>query len=156
MRKLLFILFGLIAFSAYSQVTISEEDFNKLPAEYRRMLIQDTTNVVMEKLEETSKAASIGKEIGTAVNETLTAVSDNVIKIAESDVGKTAVGVAVWKLLWKDIVGIVVGLILLGFSIYFAIQAKKKLSANLDDGGGIVSIVAATVLFGASMCCIFG
>lgn len=156
MRKLLFILFGLLAFNAYSQVTVSQEDFDKLPAEYRRMLAPDTTNVVMEKLEETSKAASIGKEIGTAVNETLTAVGDNVIKIAESDVGKTAVGIAVWKLLWKDIVGIIVGLILLGFCIYFVLQAKRKLSTKSDDGGGIVSIVAAAVFFIASMYCIFG
>lgn len=156
MRKLLFILFGLLAFNAYSQVTVSQEDFDKLPAEYRRMLAPDTTNVVMEKLEETSKAASIGKEIGTAVNETLTAVSDNVIKIAESDVGKTAVGIAVWKLMWKDIIGIIVGLILLGFSVYFAMQAKKKLSADVDDGGGYVSVVAAIVFFITSICCIFG
>lgn len=156
MRKLLFILFGLLAFSAYSQVTISQEDFDKLPEEIQQQISKADTANVVQKLEETSKAVSIGKEIGTAVNETLTSVGDNVIKIAESNVGQTAIGIAAWKLLWKDIVGIVVGLILLGFCIYFALQAKRKLSANLGDGGGIVSIAVAAVFFIASMCCIFG
>lgn len=156
MKKLLLILFGLLAFSAYSQVTLSEEDFKKLPKEVQQQIRPDSTNVVIKKLEETSKAVSIGREIGTAVNETLTAVSDNVIKIAESDVGKTAVGIAVWKLMWKDIVGIIVGLILLGFSIYFIIQAKKKLSTDSEDAGGYVSVIAAVVLFAASITCIFG
>lgn len=156
MRKLLFILFGLLAFNAYSQVTVSQEDFDKLPEEIQQQISKaDTTNVV-QKLEETSKAVSIGKEIGTAVNETLTSVGDNVIKIAESGVGQTAIGIAAWKLLWKDVVGIIVGLILLGFCIYFALQAKRKLSANSSDGGGIVSIAVAAVFFMASMCCIFG
>lgn len=157
MRKLLFILFGLLAFSAYSQVTISQEDFDKLPKEIQQQISKaDTANVVVQRLEETSKAVSIGKEIGTAVNETLTSVGDNVIKIAESNVGQAAIGIAAWKLLWKDVVGIIVGLILLGFCIYFALQAKRKLSASSSDDGGIVSIAVAAVFFIASMCCLFG
>lgn len=156
MRKLLLILFGLLTLSAYSQVTVSQEDFDKLPAEYQRMLVPDTTNVVMEKLEETSKAASIGKEIGTAVNETLTAVSDNVIKVAESDVGRTAIGVAVWKLLWKDVVGILVGIIFLSFSIYFMIQSKNRISNDESNSSGWVSLIIACVLLIVSMICLFG
>lgn len=156
MRKLLLILFGLLTLSAYSQVTVSQEDLDKLPAEYQRMLVPDTTNVVMEKLEETSKAASIGKEIGTAVNETLTAVSDNVIKVAESDVGRTAIGVAVWKLLWKDVVGILVGIIFLSFSIYFMIQSKNRISNDESNSSGWVSLIIACVLLIVSMICLFG
>lgn len=156
MRKLLLILFGLLAFSAYSQVTVSQEDFDKLPEKYQRQLLPDTTNVVVEKLEETSKAASIGREIGTAVNETLTAVSDNVIKVSESNVGKTAIAIAVWKLLWKDLLGIIVGLTLLGFSIYFAIQGKNRFSNDDADAGAVVSVVSAAILFIGSIVCLFG
>lgn len=156
MKKLLFLLFGLIVFNVYSQVTITEEEFNKLPKEVQTQLRPDSVDVVIEKLEKTSKAVSIGKEIGTAVNETLNAVSDNVIKIADSRAGRIAIGITIWKLVGKDIAGLVVGLILLGFCIYFIFQAKKKLSADGEDGGGFVAVVASIIFFGASMICIFG
>ena len=154
MRKLLFILLSLIAFTAYSQVTISEEDFNNLPKEIQSKIRPDST--IIEKLEETSKAASIGREIGTAVNETLTAVSDNVIKVAESNVGKTAIGIAIWKLLGRDVLGIVVGTVLFGFSMYFAIACKRKLAEDENSASGWVSLIIAVVLFIASMICGFG
>ena len=154
MRKLLLILLSLIAFTAYSQVTISEEDFNNLPKEIQSKIRPDST--IIEKLEETSKAASIGREIGTAVNETLTAVSDNVIKVAESNVGKTAIGIAMWKLLWKDIVGILAGVTLFGFFVYFGIRATKELAGDGDSVGGWMSMIIAAALFIASMCSIFG
>lgn len=160
MKRILLILCGLLAFSAYSQVTVSEEDFNKLPKEVQQQLRPDSTNVVIEKLEETSKAVSIGREIGTAVNETLTAVSDNVIKVAESNIGQTAIGIAMWKLLWKDVLGIVAGAVLFGFSMYFGMRAIKKPAKDDDDDDvmarRIISGIAMAVLFIASMCCAFG
>lgn len=156
MRKLLFILFSLLAFNIYSQVTISEEEFNRLPKEVQTQLRPDTVDVVIEKLEKTSKAVGIGKEIGTAVNETLTAVSDNVIKIADSRAGRIAIGITIWKLLGKDIIGVFIGIILLGFCIYFIFQAKKKLSDDGEDGGGFVAVAAAIIFFITSMLCMFG
>lgn len=158
MKRILLILCGLLAFSAYSQVTLSEEDFKKLPKEVQQQIRPDST--VIEKLEETSKAVSIGREIGTAVNETLTAVSDNVIRVAESNVGQTAIGIAMWKLLWKDILGIVAGTVLFGFSMYFGMRAIKKPAEddNEDDVEvrRIISGIAMAVLFISSMCCAFG
>ena len=154
MKKLLFLLFGLIAFSAYSQVTITEEEFAKLPTTVQQQLRPDSI----------VNTSSIGKEIGTAINETLTTVSDNVIKVAESEVGQTAIGIAMWKLLWKDVTGIVVGIILIVVSIVFGHRATKRPSKEElenDDEDEIctrhvISAILAVAFFIASMCCIFG
>lgn len=160
MRKLLFFLFGLFAFTAFSQVTISEEEFQKLPESVQQQIRPE--GEVVQKMKETSKAVSIGKEIGTAVNETLTAVSDNVIKVADSDVGKTAISIAVWKLLYKDILGIVTGVILFGFSMFFVVRATKKPDKDEDTDDEsftvrrVISGIAAAVLFTSSMIACFG
>lgn len=47
------------------------------------------------------------KEIGVAVNETLKAVEDLAIRIPESNLGQTAITIVVWKLLYKEIAGVV-------------------------------------------------
>lgn len=158
MRKLLFFLFGLFAFTAFSQVTISEEEFQKLPESVQQQIRPE--GEVIRKMKETSKAVGIGKEIGTAVNETLEAVSDNVIKIADSNVGKTAVSIAVWKLLWKDVVGIIAGVILFGFSMFFGIRATKRFTKDEDPEESalqrVMSGIIAAVLFISSMACCFG
>lgn len=40
---------------------------------------------------------NLGKEIGVAVNETLKAVEDSAIRIADSNLGQTAITIVVWK-----------------------------------------------------------
>lgn len=163
MKRLILFLIGIISlFSVQGQVTISEEEFNNLPESIQQQIRPNTTDVVIEKLGKTSKAVSIGKEIGTAVNETLTAVSDNVIRVAESKVGKTAIGIAMWKLLWKDIAGLSVGIILLGLSVFFAIRGTKESTKTEDCDEDfkvyklIVCIIIAAVFFVSSMACMFG
>lgn len=120
---------ALVSVTMFSQVTISQEDYNKLSPEARSSIEKVTTKKAIEgELKEVSNYAYLGKEIGTAVNETLKAVEESVVWVSETDLGKTAITVVVWKLLYKEIAG----------------------------AAGITRCVAAVVTFIASMACLFG
>ena len=141
--------------SSISQIT--QEDYDKLPNETRTQIEKITTEKAIKgEIKEVSEYANLGKEIGVAVNETLKAVEDSAIRIAESNLGQTAITIVVWKLLYKEIAGIVVGTILLGISVFMLLTGRGKLSKNDEDAGGWISVVGGAVFFISSMICIFG
>lgn len=72
-----------------------------------------------------------------AVNETLKAVEDSAIRIADSNLGQTAITIVVWKLLYKEIAGVVIGIILLGISLFMLLTGRGKLSKNDEDAGQV-------------------
>lgn len=147
----------LMGVTAFSQVTISQEDYDKLSSEAKTQIEQLTTEkAVKGEIKEVSEYANLGKEIGVAVNETLKAVEDSAIRISESNLGQTAITIVVWKLLYKEIAGLVVGFILLALCIYMVIVGKGKLSKNDEDAGGWVSIIGGAIFFVSSMICMFG
>lgn len=159
MKKFLVIMLAMLWMSvaAFSQITISQEDYDKLPNETRTQIEKITTEKAIKgEIKEVSEYANLGKEIGVAVNETLKAVEDSAIRIAESNLGQTAITIVVWKLLYKEIAGIVVGTILLGISVFMLLTGRGKLSKNDEDAGGRVSVVGGAVFFISSMICIFG
>lgn len=127
------------------------------PNETRTQIEKITTEKAIKgEIKEVSEYANLGKEIGVAVNETLKAVEDSAIRIAESNLGQTAITIVVWKLLYKEIAGIVVGTILLGISVFMLLTGRGKLSKNDEDAGGWISVVGGAVFFISSMICIFG
>lgn len=156
--RIVFLLFLLtLNMSVFSQVTISQEDYEKLSPETKSQIEKITTEKAIKgDIKEMSEYANLGKEIGVAVNETLKAVEDSAIRIAESNLGKTAITIVVWKLLYKEIAGLIIGFVLLVLSIYFLLTGRNKLSKEDNSAGGIVSVVAAVVLFLSSMICVFG
>lgn len=158
MKKFLVLMLAMLWMSvaAFSQITISQEDYDKLPSETRTQIEKITTEKAIKgEIKEVSEYANLGKEIGVAVNETLKAVEDSAIRISESDLGQTAITIVVWKLLYKEIAGLIVGFILLILCIYFTIIGKSKLSDNADDVGGRVCVLTGIVFFIASMICMF-
>lgn len=147
--------YALMSVAAFSQITISQEDYDKLPSDTRTQIEKITTEKAIKgEIKEVSEYANLGKEIGVAVNETLKAVEDSAIRIAESNLGQTAITIVVWKLLYKE--GIVVGTILLGISVFMLLTGRGKLSKNDEDAGGWISVVGGAVFFISSMICIFG
>lgn len=46
------------------------------------------------------------KNLNGLTNETLKAVEDSAIRIADSNLGQTAITIVVWKLLYKEIAGV--------------------------------------------------
>lgn len=84
--------------AAFSQITISQEDYDKLPSDTRTQIEKITTEKAIKgEIKEVSEYANLGKEIGVAVNETLKAVEDSAIRIADSNLGQTAITIVVWK-----------------------------------------------------------
>lgn len=120
--------------AAFSQITISQEDYDKLPGETKTQIEKLTTEkAVKGEIKEVSEYANLGKEI--AVNETLKAVEDSAIRIADSSLGQTAITIVVWKLLYKEIAGVVVGILLLGISLFMLLTGRGKLSKDDEDAG---------------------
>lgn len=155
-RLFLALVMALVSVTMFSQVTISQEDYNKLSPEARSSIEKVTTKKAIEgELKEVSNYAYLGKEIGTAVNETLKAVEESVVRVSETDLGKTAITVVVWKLLYKEIAGAAVGIVLLIISIWAVWTGSSKFSKD-QEAAGITRCVAAVVTFIASMACLFG
>lgn len=155
MKKFFVLMLAMLWMSvaAFSQIT--QEDYDKLPNETRTQIEKITTEKAIKgEIKEVSEYANLGKEIGVAVNETLKAVEDSAIRIADSSLGQTAITIVVWKLLYKEIAGVIVGILLLGISLFMLLTGRGKLSKN--DAGGWISVVGGAVFFIASMICIFG
>lgn len=132
--------------AAFSQ--ISQEDYDKLPSDTRTQIEKITTEKAIKgEIKEVSEYANLGKEIGVAVNETLKAVEDSAIRIADSNLGQTAITIVVWKLLYKEIAGVVIGIILLGISLFMLLTGRGKLSKNDEDAGSWTSVVGGAVFF---------
>lgn len=140
--------------ASFSQITISQEDYDRLPKEARTQIEKITTEKTIKG--EMSEYANLGREIGIAVNETLKAVEDSAIRISESNLGQTAITIVVWKLLYKEIAGVVIGILLLGISLFLLITGRGKLSKDDEDAGGWISVVGGAVFFISSMICVFG
>lgn len=156
MKRFLVLAMLCMSTAAFSQITISQEDYDKLPSDTRTQIEKITTEKAIKgEIKEVSEYANLGKEIGVAVNETLKAVEDSAIRIADSDLGKTAITIVIWKLLYKEIAGIIIGVILLIISVFTLLTGRSKLSENEEDAGGWVSVVGGVVFFLSSMICIF-
>lgn len=67
-------------------VTISEDCFKNLPEETQKYVRENAV------VSDDNDDSSIGTEIGIAVNETFKAISDNTIKLAESNLGNPVQG----------------------------------------------------------------
>lgn len=67
-----------------------------VPLETKTQIEKLTTEkAVKGEIKEVSEYANLGKEIGVAVNETLKAVEDSAIRIADSSLGQTAITIVV-------------------------------------------------------------
>ena len=81
MKKLLLIVLLCISTVTYAQKTLTQEQYNALPEDVKQQ-IEATTN--------SPTKASWGKEIGIAVNESLTAIEQSAVRIADSKIGSVA------------------------------------------------------------------
>lgn len=73
MKKFLVIMLAMLWMSvaAFSQITISQEDYDKLPSDTRTQIEKITTEKAIKgEIKEVSEYANLGKEIGVAVKTT--------------------------------------------------------------------------------------
>ena len=152
LKRILFLLIAnIIAISSFCQVTLTQEEYNKLPEDIKKELS------ISKEMEKYSDYASWGKEIGVAVNETLKAVEESSIRISKTEIGQSAIFILKWKFLYKDFLHIIVGSILLiiciGLIIYIIIRREPVNSFGNDQLA--YAIIASAATFISSMIAIF-
>lgn len=135
-------------------VTISGNCFKNLPEEIQKY--------VRENAVVSDDNPSIGTEIGMAVNETFKAISDNTIKLAESDLGKSAIFMLSWKIIYKDIIELAVGIFLLITVAIIMVKVLNQIKNTEEKYGGeftdtsvarvIIGCITSFILFITSMC----
>lgn len=148
LKRILFLLIAnIVAISSFCQVTLTQEEYNKLPEDVKKEL---STSKEMKKY---SDYSSLGKEIGVAVNETLKAVEESSIRISKTEIVQSAIFILKWKFLYKDFIHIIVGSILLivyiGLLIY--ITRRRKSENSIDTDQMVYAIIASVATFIASM-----
>lgn len=139
-------------------ITISDDCLRNLPEETQRYVREHAVS-------NNDDDSSIGTEIGIAVNETFKAISDNTIKLAESNLGKSAIFMLSWKILYKDIIGLIVGFFLLITVAVIMVKVLNQIKETDEENNGdftdtsaarvIIGCITSIIFFIASMCCIF-
>lgn len=142
MKKLLLIVLLCISTITYAQKTLTQEQYDALPENVKQQ-IEATTN--------SSTKASWGKEIGIAVNESLTAIEQSAIRIADSKIGNVATFLLIWKFCAADVLGILFAIIVLSFGIWsYSRFWKKHVSEQKglkSDGDYFFSIFYPIIIF---------
>jgi hypothetical protein len=98
------------------KVTINVNDLTpeqraKVEAQQRLEISNAQIEELQKKIDTYGKWVGVGGEIGTAVKEGLSAVVDVADKFGKTDVGRFTMILIAWKVVGKDVVGIVLGLI---------------------------------------------
>lgn len=81
---------------------------------------------IKDKAEAYGAWVGVGKEVGEAVNSSLSAISDNAAKFADTKVGKFAMFVVAWKVLGSDILGVFYALIIVFVGLPVLIWSYRK------------------------------
>ena len=131
--KRIFLLFMLSALSLNAQesstnlVSIPKE---MLTEQQQKLLESESekqkNEAVIEKIETYSKFAGVGKEIGIAVREGLTAVVDVSEKFGKTDVGKFTMILIAWNIVGKDITKIFIGILFLIIFNFFVFKIYRS------------------------------
>lgn len=89
---------------------------------------------IQEKAKAYGAWVGVGKEVGEAVNSSLSAISDNAAKFADTKVGKLSMGVVVWKVVGSDILGILYAgiIVFVGLPVLIWSYRKHLSSVVLD------------------------
>lgn len=130
-----------------STITIKISDLEKLAPGTSEALkkvseLEATEAALTKRMERYGDYVGVGKEIGIAVNGALEAVNDQAVKFSDTKLGKITIFLVVWKVLYKDALGLLIGIpILLGWTalfmgvLYFIFLARK---IKLKDAEGKV------------------
>ena len=151
MKKLLILTIGLMM-----SFLLQAQEPTKLDSVAQQ--VKKTAEVIQE-------GTSWGREIGVAVDEALGAIEEHVINLSESNLGHTVIFLVCWKFMYKDVIGIIVGLIFIAILIWAIKKAPKVFKSqwfqDLDGSDAQMGItigvfVGLLVFLIAALVCIFG
>jgi hypothetical protein len=103
----------MLAVSAFAQQTNNTVtlDVNQLPESIKQQIVQQAAlQETKAKVAQYGEWVGLGKELGTAVDEGLTAVTKHADNIAETKVGMLTMFLITYKVIGTDLVQLVVGL----------------------------------------------
>ena len=105
-----------------AQKTLTREQYDALPLD------------VKQQIEMTSNCPSMGwgKEIGIAVNESLTAIEQSALRISDSKIGKVAMFLVIWKFCIIYVLKIIFSIIVVCFGIW---GYNKFWSNHIENNG---------------------
>lgn len=104
------------------------------------------TTELREKAQAYGAWVGVGKEVGEAVNSSLSAIGDNASKFADTKAGRFTMGIVLWKVLGEDILGIFYAFIIVFVALPVLVWSYRKhvslvvLDKELfDDKGKVTS-----------------
>lgn len=91
-----------------NMITVDANDLD--PATLATLKAKEAEQKMKEKIDTYGKWVGIGKEVGVAVDEGLTAVTKHSTAIADTRIGKVTMFIIAYKVIGKDIIRIALGL----------------------------------------------
>ena len=89
---------------------------------------------IKEKAEAYGAWVGVGKEVGEAVNSSLSAISDNAAKFADTKVGKFSMFIVAWKVLGSDVLGVLYAAVIVFIGLPVLIWSyRRHLSLTVLD-----------------------
>ena len=128
-------LFVCLSANIFARKTLTQEQYDALPLE------------VKQQIEMTSNNSSIswGREIGIAVNESLTAIEQSALRIADSKIGNVATFLVIWKFCAANVLGVIFAIVVMIFGTWgysqFWKQHVTKNNGLQSDGDYFLAIL---------------
>lgn len=133
-------LFVCLSANILAQKTLTKEQYDALPLEVKQQ-IELTTNY---------PSISWGKEIGIAVNESLAAIEQSALRIADSKIGKVATFLVIWKFCVANVLGILFSIVVLIFGTWGYSQFWKnhvtKNNGLQSDGDYVLAVLYPMII----------
>jgi hypothetical protein len=112
------LLLSLLTPAVYAQNTTNDETVTVKKSDLTKdQLAQIQQQAVADKVRQYGSWVGVGHEIGTAVNESLSAVTNQANSFSNTSVGKWTIFLVIWKVAGHDIIGFFVGFFLLTVGI---------------------------------------
>lgn len=129
MKHLITLLFLLTSLSLFAQVQ-SEKitvNVNDLPPDLLQELKQkQQSQAITTDLKQYNEWAGVGKEIGIAVKEGLTAVKDVAVDFSKTEVGTFTMVLIAWKVVGKDALGLFTGVLVFFIGVVLIYWSYRK------------------------------
>ena len=120
----------LFSMLSFSQKSINIDTTGMSPLLKAEIEKQMKVNEITNKIETYGKWAGMGREIGIAAKEGLTAVKDVAIDLSNSNLGKTVMFLIVWKVAGIDFVRIAVGILLAMIGTFLVSKSYFRMFTN--------------------------
>ncbi len=105
------------------KIIINESDLT--PAQLTKFKAEQELEILNKKIEHYGKWVGVGNEVGLAMREGLMAVKDVAVEFSDEKVGKFTMMLIAWKVMGREVVKIITGIII-GLIMFFLIFFSYK------------------------------